>query len=151
MKNNKHKHLKYLVLFLVVSFSQLLSSQDWKKDYKEALALAESENKPLIVVFSGSDWCPPCKKLNKQVWKSETFIDYSNANYVLYNADFPRKKANKLSAEIIAQNKELAERFNPKAHYPKVLVLDKSEKILGETTYKKISPQAYIDLLNSFL
>jgi len=102
-------------------------------------------------MYTGSDWCPPCKKLNKQIWKSETFIDYSKDNYVLYKADFPRKKANKLPSEIVAQNKQLAERFNPKGHYPKVLVLGASEKILGQTAYKKISPKAYIDLLNSFL
>lgn len=132
-------------------FSVLVTGQDWKQNYKEALQLANAENKPLILVFSGSDWCPPCKRLDKNIWKSQTFKNFSAENYVLYNADFPRKKANKLSQELLYQNKRLAEQFNPKSQYPLVLVLDGEEQVLGTTGYRKISPEAYITVLNSFL
>ena len=70
---------------------------------------------------------------------------------MLYRADFPRKKVNQLPQEQLNQNKELAERYNTKGYYPLVLVLDKSEQVLGKTGYQKISPKAYIDVLNSFL
>ena len=132
-------------------FSVLVSAQDWKQDYNEALEQAIAEDKPLILVFSGSDWCPPCKRLDKNIWTSDKFKSFSSKEYVLYKADFPRKKINKLPQEQLNQNKKLAERFNPKGYYPLVLVLDKSEQVLGTTGYQKIGPEAYIAVLNSFL
>ena len=132
-------------------FSVLVSAQDWKQDYNEALEQAIAEDKPLILVFSGSDWCSPCKRLDKNIWTSDKFKSFSSKEYVLYKADFPRKKINKLPQEQLNQNKKLAERFNPKGYYPLVLVLDKSEQVLGTTGYQKIGPEAYIAVLNSFL
>ncbi|MFD2585894.1 thioredoxin family protein [Croceitalea marina] len=143
--------MKYLLVSVILFFSVGVSAQDWKQDYGEALEKATKENKPLILVFSGSDWCTPCKRLDKNIWTSEKFIQFSSEKYVLYKADFPRKKINKLPQEQLDQNKRLAERFNPKGHYPLVLVLDKSEQVLGSTGYQKISPEAYIAVLNSFL
>lgn len=143
--------MRYVVLVFTLFLSIGATAQDWKQDYDEALAQAANEDKPLILVFSGSDWCPPCKRLEKNVWSSEEFKNYSADKYVLYKADFPRKKANQLPQELLNQNKKLAEKYNPKGHYPLVLVLDKSEQVLGTTGYKKVSPDEYIAVLNSFL
>jgi thioredoxin-related protein len=143
--------MRYSLVICALFFSALVSAQDWKQNYSEALEQAISEDKPLILVFSGSDWCPPCKRLDRNIWTSEKFKSFSAKEYVLYKADFPRKKVNKLPQEQLNQNKKLAERFNPKGHYPLVLVLDKSEQVLGTTGYQKISPEAYIAVLNSFL
>lgn len=128
-----------------------LTAQNWKQNYSEALTQAKNEDKPIILVFSGSDWCAPCKKLDKDIWTSEEFKKFSSETYVLYRADFPRKKANQLPQEQLIQNKALAERYNTKGYYPLVLVLDKREQVLGQTGYQKLSPKAYIDVLNSFL
>jgi thioredoxin-related protein len=143
--------MKYSPVIFMLFFSVLVSAQDWKQDYNEALEQAIAEDKPLILVFSGSDWCPPCKRLDKNIWTSDKFKSFSSKEYVLYKADFPRKKINKLPQEQLNQNKKLAERFNPKGYYPLVLVLDKSEQVLGTTGYQKIGPEAYIAVLNSFL
>lgn len=143
--------MKKLLLMLLFFVSIGVVAQDWKENYNDALAQAETDDKPLILVFSGSDWCPPCKRLDKNIWTSEEFKSFSSEKYVLYKADFPRKKANQLPQEQLNQNKKLAERFNPKGHYPLVLVLDKSEQVLGKTGYQKISPKDYIAVLNSFL
>jgi len=143
--------LKSLAPIIVFLFSFYGFSQDWKPTYAEALAIASDENKPLIVVFSGSDWCPPCIRLDKKVLKSEEFISFSNENYVLYRADFPKKEANKLSDELAADNAKLAERYNPKGHFPMVVVLDNEENILGRTSYKRQKPTAYISLINDFV
>jgi thioredoxin-related protein len=143
--------IKQLFFFLTLFCSVLGTAQDWHKDYSDALEQAKAEDKPIVLVFSGSDWCAPCKKLDKDIWTSEEFKKFSSEKYVLYRADFPRKKVNQLPQEQLNQNKELAERYNTKGYYPLVLVLDKSEQVLGKTGYQKISPKAYIDVLNSFL
>lgn len=136
-------------LLLMVSF--VATAQNWETSYENALARAVKTNRPLIVVFSGSDWCAPCIKLEKEVWVSEEFKSYATENYVLYRADFPRKKKNQLSAEQKALNAELADRFNPKGHFPLVVILNSKEHVLGKTSYKKTTPNEYISHLNSFI
>ncbi|MEX0275553.1 MAG: thioredoxin family protein [Flavobacteriaceae bacterium] len=136
-------------LFLLFSF--FAHSQDWKTTYQEALHTAEKGNKPLILVFSGSDWCAPCIKLDRQIWQSTDFKDHAQKHYVLYKADFPRKKGNRVSQEVARTNAQLAERFNPRGYFPLVLVMGQDEKVLGRFDYKNVSPTEYIELLNSVL
>ncbi len=143
--------MKYFVVFAFLICSSIMLGQEWQVSYSEALSCAEHQNKPIILVFSGSDWCAPCIKLDKEIWQSTEFKSYAKENYILYKADFPRKKSNKLDQRLETQNKALAESFNPKGHFPLVVVLSKSEKVLGQTAYKKIIPTEYISHLNSFL
>lgn len=143
--------MKKLTLIIILIFSFYGFSQDWKTTYAEALTVATTQNKPLIVVFSGSDWCPPCIRLDKKVLKSEEFISFSNENYILYRADFPKKKANKLSDELAADNAKLAEQYNPKGHFPMLVVLNNEEEVLGRASYKRQKPSQYISLINTFV
>lgn len=126
-------------------------SQDWQPTYSEALAYVKKNDRPLILVFSGSDWCAPCIKLDRLIWQSEDFRSYAKTNYVLYRADFPRKKANQLSKELKNQNSQLADKFNSKGYFPLVVILNKDETVLGTTGYKKTTPKEYIALLNTFI
>lgn len=126
-------------------------SQEWEADFDVAQSKASQEGKPLVLVFSGSDWCAPCIKLDRNIWQSEQFKRHAAQNYVLYKADFPKKKKNQLAPEILGKNKELAAKFNTKGHFPLVLVLDGDSNILGTTGYKKYGPKKYVELLDSFL
>jgi len=139
----------------IVIFCMLVTSvvfgQDWQKNFTEALAMANDKNRPLVLVFAGSDWCGPCIKLDKKIWKSSEFKDYSEENYILYKADFPRKKANKLSDTLAKQNDDLAEKYNPSGHFPLVVMLDQNGVVQGKTGYANTAPSEYILLLNSFL
>jgi len=143
--------MKKSTLIIALLCTILASAQNWKTSYEDALSISEAENKPIVLVFAGSDWCGPCIKLERNIWQSEAFVTYSNEHYVLYKADFPRKKANQLTADIKKQNNKLAEMYNPNGHFPLVVLLDSNEKVLGNTGYKKLSPDAYISLLNSFV
>lgn len=142
--------MRKLLCICLLYLPMVLCAQDWKESYEDAIQMAQAENKPIILVFSGSDWCAPCIKLERDIWQSDEFKVFAKENVVLYRADFPRKKENKLKDQLVQQNKELADRYNPKGYFPLVLVLDKNGKILGETGYKKITPKSYISLLNSF-
>ncbi len=64
--------------------------------------------------------------------------------------DFPRKKANSLSDEQQEKNNKLAEQFNPNGFFPLVVVFDPQGKVVGETGYKKTTPEEYIKILESF-
>ncbi|WP_372792549.1 thioredoxin family protein [Lutibacter sp.] len=136
------------VLFFFSIF--ILSAQNWVTDFNEAKKIATKKNQPIILVFQGSDWCAPCIKLNKEIWSTEEFKTYSEKNFVMLLADFPRKKKNELSDFQQQQNNQLMEKYNLQGYFPFVAVLDKKAKLLGNTGYKKISPSEYIKLLNSF-
>ncbi|CAM3550348.1 thioredoxin family protein [Zobellia roscoffensis] len=137
----------YFLVFMIIATS--LSAQKWEDSYQDAVALTKKENKNLLLVFAGSDWCGPCIKLDKTIWQSEDFKKFAETDLVLYKADFPRKKANKLNQELIAQNNDLAERYNSKGHFPLVVLLNEDEKVIGKTGYLKLSPAEYITHLKS--
>ncbi|MEM6892224.1 MAG: thioredoxin family protein [Bacteroidota bacterium] len=137
------------LLFFTVQFT---FSQEWKNDFSEALTIAQGQNKPIILVFSGSDWCAPCIRFKSKIFDSNDFLEYAEQHYVLYNADFPRKKKNMLAEDKMNVNKSLAERFNPKGYFPLVVILNEEEKVLGVTGFdSKKSIQEYIRLFNGFL
>lgn len=142
--------MKKIITLLVLLITVTTFSQNWKSNFEEAKAEAKASNKKLILVFSGSDWCAPCIKLDKNIWQSEEFKTYSATNYVLYKADFPKKKANQLPEALKKQNDALAEKYNQNGNYPLVVVLDGNGKALGMTGYQNISPSEYIKVLKGF-
>ncbi|WP_298117167.1 thioredoxin family protein [Flavobacterium sp.] len=134
-----------VLLFLLIS--SVGFSQNWKTSFEEAKQEANKENKKILLVFSGSDWCAPCMKLEKNVWKSDAFKKVAEEKYVLIKADYPKKKANQLSAELTESNNKLAEKYNKEGNFPLVVMLDKNGKVQGMTGFKNISAEEYIKLL----
>ena len=141
------KSILSLLLFFSVSIG---FSQEWNSNFNEVKQIALKENKKIVLVFQGSDWCAPCIKLEKEIWSTDEFKSFSRENFVLIKADFPRKKKNKLSKEQQEENKNLMEKYNKRGYFPFVVVLDKNAKVLGETGYIKATPKEYIKLLTSF-
>lgn len=139
---------KVIVLLSLMTFGSLFS-QNWKNNFEEAKIEAEKQNKKILLVFSGSDWCAPCIKLDKNIWQSAEFIKFSDENYILYKADFPKKKANQLAEDLKNQNSLLAEKYNQNGNFPLVVLLNKEGVIIGMTGYKNVSPIDYIEILKS--
>jgi len=143
-----------LFLLLVTSLLSLTSykihSQEWQKDIDTAQTIAIEKERPIILVFQGSDWCAPCIKLDEEIFQSEQFKLYAKDHFVMLEADFPRREENKLSIEMSTHNTALLEKFNPREIFPFVVVLDKDLNVLGETGYYGATPTTYILELDSF-
>ena len=139
--------MKNILLIATVLFSSLVFSQDWKFDFEEAKQLANEENKNIILVFSGSDWCAPCIKLDRNIWQSEAFKKEADENWIIVKADFPRKKANQLEDSQTEKNRKLAEKYNVEGSFPLVVILDKSGKILGKMGFKNVSSEEYVKMI----
>jgi protein disulfide-isomerase len=99
----------------------------WVTDLPKAQAQAKAENKMVLIDFNGSDWCPPCKALRKNVLSSQEFIDYAKKNLVLVDVDFPHNKEQ--SAELKKANQALGEKYAVEG-LPTVLVLSSEGKEL---------------------
>ena len=140
------KHFLLIVFILSLNTARL-SAQDWRTDWDIAKVEAEQANKKLILVFSGSDWCIPCIKLEKEIWESPSFTQYAEQYYVLFRADFPKRKKNKLPETIQNLNDRLASEYNSKGYFPLVVVLGAKGKVKGQLGYEKLTPEAYIALI----
>lgn len=140
------KKIIVLSLLLVTTFGY---SQNWKTNLEEAKNQAANENKNILIVFAGSDWCAPCMKLEKIVWKSESFKTEAEKKWVLVRADFPKKKGNQLSKDLTESNNLLAEKYNKGGSFPLVVLADKKGKVIGMTGFKNVSAEEYMKIINA--
>jgi thioredoxin-related protein len=141
---------KIILSLLFVCSALFVNAQEWQTVFEQAKDIAAKENQTIILVFQGSDWCAPCMKLDREIWSSVAFKAYAKEHFVMLKADFPRKSKNTLTPEQQEANNHLASLYNKNGYFPHVVVLDKTGKLLGETGYKKITPDEYIKLLESF-
>ncbi|OAD91562.1 thiol-disulfide isomerase [Aequorivita soesokkakensis] len=140
-----------IIAFVAIVFSITLSAQEWQTDFEIAKQISSEKNRPIVLVFQGSDWCAPCIKLDREIWSSKEFKAYAKEHFVMLQADFPRKKANTLTDDQQEKNNLLAEKYNKQGYFPFVVVLDKDGKVLGEAGYEKTTPATYIEKLESFV
>ncbi len=125
-------------------------AQDWQFELKRAQELAQEQNHPILLVFSGSDWCAPCIRMEKKIWQSDAFKLYSSKHLVLLKADFPRKKANQLSEQQQVQNRLLAEQYNPQGYFPFVVLINQDGKQTSPIHYrKKDTPEIIINRIKA--
>ncbi len=117
---------KFLLALLAAASAH--AAPIWLTDLDAAKAQGVKENKPVLVDFTGSDWCPPCKALHKAVFESPEFAAAAS-RYVLVELDFPRTKTQ--TPELKAKNREWQQKYAVNS-FPTVLLLDaKSGEVFG--------------------
>ena len=68
----------------------------------------------------------------------------------MIQADFPKRKKNKLSTEQQQHNNALAEKYNPNGYFPYVVVLKANGETLGSIGYEKTTPELFFKKLTAF-
>lgn len=115
-----------------VEFVEVVEEQiivNWEVTFKEAVAKAKQEHKPILIYFTGSDWCGPCIQLDEKLFHTEKFVAFSEDNMVLYMANFPRN-TDLVSDENKRVNKQLSARYNQES-FPTMIVVDENGNVLG--------------------
>lgn len=92
----------------------------WLDKLDEAVKKAKPDRKPILVLFTGSDWCAPCQNLEKNVLVQPKFKEFADKHLVTVFLDYPRDK--ELADDVKKQNDALAKKFSIEA-YPTVLIL----------------------------
>ena len=77
-----------------------LAADGWLVDFEKAKAQAAKEGKSILMEFTGSDWCPPCIQLEKNVLSQEAFKTGAPKNFILLKLDSPRDKSKQTPKEI---------------------------------------------------
>lgn len=134
-----------LVTLFLVSISTAFAQTT--TNLKEAQQWAQEQNRPILLVFSGSDWCQPCMRLDKYILQEEAFQAFAQKELVVLKCDFPQRK--RLPEGTLQQNEALAERFNPKGAFPKVLLLDPTLQSLGEISYNGQDIPTFLQQINT--
>lgn len=80
--------------------------EGWSTDLDKAFEKAKAENKSVLVEFTGSDWCPPCIAMRKNVFSKKEFVDAASKKYVLVELDFPNG-----DKAVKQKNTPLAEKY----------------------------------------
>ena len=93
----------------------------WYDDYGAALARARRENKPMLLLFTGSDWCGFCIRLRRTVLDKPEFRSFAHRHLVLVYIDSPRRT--RLPGGLVAQNRMLREKFGAGGGVPNTLVV----------------------------
>jgi protein disulfide-isomerase len=119
---------------------------DWMTDLGKAQAKAKEENRLVLMDFTGSDWCPWCIKLHKEVFSTPEFTAYAKKNLVAVEIDFPRQKEQ--SAELKQANRALQAKYGIRG-YPTVIVLNSNGKKIGELGYEAGGPKPFIAKLEA--
>jgi len=118
------KLIALLVLVANIGFAQQTET------FTQKLKTAKSENKNVLLYFSGSDWCAPCVKFKKLIVNTPEFQTFATENLIVYNADFPRLSKNKLAKEVEKENETLADKYNSKGIFPLILLLDTEGNVI---------------------
>jgi thioredoxin-related protein len=129
------KRLLVLWFLALLSFGSLRAADGlWLTDYNAAIKQAAAEKKPLVMDFTGSDWCGWCIRLDKEVFSQPEFVTYAQQNLVLLKLDFPRNK--ELPKSEMEQNEKLAKQYGIQG-FPTIIVLGADGKKLGSLGYEK--------------
>ena len=114
----------------------------WMTDLPAAQEKAKTENKMVLLDFTGSDWCGWCIRFNNEALDTQKFKDYAATNLVLVELDFPHMKAQ--SDELKKANEALSKRYNVSG-FPTFVVLNKDGKEIGrQVGYEEGGAKAFI-------
>ena len=139
---------KLLPLVVLTMMSVSLHAQDrWLVDVDRAIATAEREEKDLFLLFTGSDWCPPCMKLEEEVLGAAGFYEEASQHFVFVKLDFPREK--KLPQDLQKQNEAWSEKFGV-GGYPTVVLVDHQQLPYAITGYEAGGVENYLGKLAEF-
>ena len=148
---------KIIVALLLFAGSFTAEAQElvWETNVTKALEISNETKKPLLLFFTGSDWCGWCIRLQKEVLKTPEFATWAKENVVLVELDYPRKEVQ--TPEIKKQNNELQQIFGIQG-FPTIILVNGTSKDgkvnfegLGSTGYVAGGPAAWLTVANGFL
>jgi len=119
----------------------------WEYTLQDALTSAVLWNRPVVLVFTGSDWSPRSIKLDKEIFSNTTFANWFGDSFSPCNADFPQRRP--LPDATLAENTALAMKFNVK-HFPTLIALRPDGTEFARLEYNGESLARMTDIVKSW-
>jgi protein disulfide-isomerase len=134
--------ISFLALPMRIAEAALPTDAIWQTDYKQALAQAAKENRNVLLDFTGSDWCPYCIQMDKEVLNQPEFQRFAKNNLILVKLDFPRRK--QLPPAESEQNHKLGQQFAVEGYPTYILVDAKGKEVKRQIGYLEGGPKQFI-------
>lgn len=135
-----------LLVFLSAFSISLGQEVGFTEDAPKAIQQAQAENKDVIFLFTGSDWCPPCKKLEKEVLSEKEFLDGISKEYVLIKLDFPKNSPQ--DPKLTKQNEEYSKKYGIDS-FPTLVLTDSKLVPFAFAGYETGGHLNYLELLQN--
>jgi len=138
-----------LIAFTVNAEPQAVSSKiNWITSYEDAVNQSKATSKPILLFFTGSDWCSWCHKLEAEVLNTPQFAESASSKFIFVLLDFPM--SSKLSPTLTAQNKQLQKKYDVRG-FPSIILLDSKGQKIGATGYRAGGGKQYAEHLFKML
>ena len=142
---------RLFLLIVLLFFLPKSNAQQWHTDLQFGLKEAAQLNKKVLLFFSVPERCDVCNKLERNIFKSQEFIEFASENYVLVKIDFSYE-AQELTKDQLEKNLLIVEKYNKDGFFPHVVVLNKEAKVIKKMeVYTRETPEQYLSLLKSNL
>ncbi len=139
------KHFIGFLILIAAITSLNGKATSWETDYERAFERALLEDKPLLLFFTGSDWCVWCHKLDLEVFGVAVFADGIDRFAVPVLLDFPQRR--RLPPAQAKINRVLRDRWKVEA-FPTVLLVDsQTGSLLWRHSYLAIEASAYLEAI----
>lgn len=115
----------------------------WLRTYSEAVALSQSTSKPIVILFTGTGWCPACMKLEREVLKNPEFTQAVGQKFVFLLAEFPDYSE---SAVMASPYKPLLDRYGV-SQFPTMVVINANGQKLYTVNYREGGARMYVQEL----
>ena len=96
--------------------------REWEVNFNDAIAKAKETKKKVFMLATGSDWCPPCKALKRDVLSHDKFKHAAGDKFVFLWLDFPRRA--KLPQDQLLHNYIVKQHFPFGSGVPSVVIID---------------------------
>jgi protein disulfide-isomerase len=97
-------------------------------DYDTALDDAKKYHVPLLILFTGSDWCPYCQKLEQEVLSTGDFSSFTSTHFVFLTIDDLRNSP--VADDDKQRISQLERKFNISG-FPTLVLIDTDEHEKG--------------------
>ena len=75
----------------IITFGGIATAASgWSTNIDSALKLGKQKKKPVMVEFTGLDWCPPCQRMQKDVFSKSAFTNAASKKFILVLIDIPK-------------------------------------------------------------
>jgi len=123
----------WAVVALFAGGIQAFAGETWHSSYDTALAAAADSGRPILTVFTGSDWCVHCRHLEENVFHTATFRDWARDRVVLLMIDLPQQG---ISQQERQQRSQVCIKYGVRTFPSVLLIAPDGSKITAQNGYK---------------
>jgi thioredoxin-related protein len=117
------------------------AAEGWLTRYEDAMAEAEATGRPVLTIFTGSDWCPHCVTLERKVLETQAFREWAEERVVLLMIDLPQQGITQEERHVRSR---VCIKYGVRTFPNTVLIAPDGAKIMGQSGYHGQSPEAWL-------